>query len=136
MGTNELLGIVSGIQESDELAPFSEGLLMNVGLQARSLLQKEPSAIKSLQGLKEVLEDLVSLASLRDLPTSTRIRTIAEILQASVQGLARILGQPTDRMPSGLIWHRDPAPDRQEERYRKVQPGASFPSGPKSRGGR
>jgi len=127
MGTNELLGIVSGIQENDGLAQFSEGLMMNVGLRSRSVLQKEPSAIKSLPGLGAVFEDLVSLASLRDLPESTQVRTIAEILEASVLGLARVLGQPTERMPSGLIWHRDSDLAAQERRYQQVWPNHRAP---------
>ena len=128
LGTNELRGIVSGIQEKDSPAPFTEGLLMNVGLRSRSLLQKEPSSIRSLPGLRPIFEDLVSLASLRDLPDSTRIRTIAEILEGAVLGLAELLGQPTDRMPSGLIWHRDPGRESQEQRYRQVGP-STLPRG-------
>ncbi len=120
LGTNELLGIISGIRSQNDLEPFTEGLILNVGLQARSILQRELSALKSLPGLPEILRDLVSLATIRDLPTSTRIRTIAEILEASVTGLARVLGQPTDRMPSGLIWYKDPTPEGQDERYRQA----------------
>jgi hypothetical protein len=126
LGTNELLGIITGIRKQNHLEPFTEGLFMNVGLQCRSVLQKEASAVKSLQGLQGILNDLVSLATLADLPESTRIRTISEILEASVIGLARVLGQPTDRMPSGLIWYRDPTPSGQEDRYKQVSP-STFP---------
>ena len=146
LGTNELLGITSGIREEDTMEPFSEGLLLNVGLQCRSIIQKEISAIRSLPGLQDILKDMVSLATVRDLPSSTRIRTIAEILEASVTGLARVLSQSTDRMPSGLIWYRDPTPKGQESRYRQmwtvargavpmnssqaegIQPGVGFPT--------
>jgi hypothetical protein len=62
----------------------------------------------------------MSLASIRDLPTPTRIRTVSEILEASVIGLARVLNLSTERMPSGLIWYRDPTSAGQEERYRQV----------------
>ena len=120
LGTNELLGIIPGIRSQNALEPFTEGLILNVGLQARSILQREISALKSLPGLPEILRDLVSLATIRDLPTSTRIRAIAEILEASVTGLARVLGQPTDRMPSGLIWYKDATPEAQDERYRQA----------------
>ncbi len=122
MGTNELLGIVSGVQKGDDLKPFTEGLMMNIGLQSRSIGQKEPAVVKSIPGLREILADLVSLATLRDFPDSTRIRTVAEILEASVTGLARVLGQPTDRMPAGLIWYRDSSKDGQEERYQRAAP--------------
>lgn len=120
MGTNELLGIISGIDRKAPCQPFTAGLIQNVGLQSRSILQREPSAVKSLPGLEGSLRDLMSLATIRDLPDSTRIRTVAEILEASVTGLARVLGQPTERMPSGLIWYRDPAAGEQEDRYRQA----------------
>lgn len=129
MGTNELLGIVAGIRRQDHFAPFTEGLLLNVGLQSRSILQMEASAIKSLPGLGGTLKDLVSLATIRDLPESTRIRTVSEILEASITGLSRVLGQPTERMPSGLIWYRDASSDGQEERYRQIPPIPQFPMG-------
>jgi hypothetical protein len=121
VGTNELLGIISGIRKQSSLEPFTEGLLLNVGLQCRSILQREASAVKSLPGLSGILKDLVSLANIRDLATSTRIRTVAEILEGSVTGLARVLGQSTDRMPSGLIWYQDPTPEGQQGRYRQVR---------------
>jgi len=120
LGTNELLGIITGIRRQNHLAPFTEGLFMNVGLHCRGILQMEAAAVKSLPGLQGILKDLVSLATLRDLPESTRIRTISEILEASVIGLARVLGQPTDRMPSGLIWYRDATPSAQEDRYKQT----------------
>ncbi len=129
MGTNELLGMVTGIQKKESCQPYTEGLLMNVGLQCRSILQREPSTVRSLPGLGEAMEDLVSLASIPDLPKSTRIRTVAEILEASVMGLSRVLGQSTDRMPSGLLWYRDPSPQGQETRYRQIGPGAFAPNG-------
>lgn len=122
LGTNELLGVISGIQKQNGLEPFTEGLMLNVGLQCRSILQRESSAVKSLPGFSGILRDLVSLAAVRDLPTSTRIRTTAEILEASVTGLARVLHLSTDRMPSGLIWYRDATPAGQKERYRQVLP--------------
>jgi hypothetical protein len=128
LGTNELLGIIAGIRKQTDLEPFTEGLFLNVGLHARSILQRELSALKSLPGLPAILQDLVSLAGVRDLPTSTRIRTTAEILEASVTGLARVLGQSTDRMPAGLIWYQDPTPQGQEKRYRQVW-STGFPQG-------
>jgi hypothetical protein len=129
MGTNELLGIVAGIKKQDHLEPFTEGLFLNVGLQCRSILQKEAPAVKSLAGLSGTLEDLVSLATIQDLPDSTRIRTVSEILEASVTGLARLLGQATERMPSGLIWYLDATGDGQTERYRQATPTANAPGG-------
>ena len=124
LGTNELLGVVSGIQSQNRLEPFTEGLMMNAGLQCRSILQREASVVKSLPGLHGILRDLMSLATVRDLPASTRIRTISEILEASVIGLARVLEQSTDRMPAGLIWYLDASPEGQRERYRMVVPFA------------
>lgn len=129
MGTNELLGIVGGIRGKDGFAPFTECLFQNVGLQCRSILQMEPSAVGSLPGLGGTLKDLVSLATIRDLPESTRIRTVSEILETSVVGLSRILNQPTERMPSGLIWHRDATADGQEGRYEQILSAPGVPIG-------
>jgi hypothetical protein len=130
IGTNELLGIVSGIKKQDQLEPFTEGLFLMVGLQCRSILQMEAPAVKSLAGLSGALDDLVSLATIRDLPNSTRIRTVSEILEASVTGLARLLGQATERMPSGLIWYLDSTEDGQTERYRQAAPIPGTSGGP------
>ena len=132
MGTNELLGIIAGIQEEDAFEPFTEKLLLNVGLHCRSILQMETQAIKSVTDLKGALENMVSLATIRDLPESTRIRTVAEILDASVVGLSRVLGQPTERMPSGLIWYLDSSPDGQEVRYSQGLSPAPLRQGPHS----
>jgi hypothetical protein len=136
LGTSELLGIISGIRRQNTLEPFTEGLFLNVGLQSRSILQREQTTVRSLPGLRGILNDLVSLASIRDLPDSTRLRTVSEILETSVIGLARTLGQSTDRMPSGLIWYQDATSEAQESRYKQALsttlgelPGAGSPGG-------
>lgn len=128
LGTNELLGLITGIGAKDTLQPFTEGLVLNIGLQCRSTLQREVSAVKSLPGFHGILKDMVSLATVQEFPQGTRIRTVAEILEASVIGLARVLDQSTERMPSGLIWYRDPTPEGQEGRYRQSFPGAFGPT--------
>jgi hypothetical protein len=105
---------------------------MNLGLQSRGILQKEPETSRCFPGFEEHLRDLVSLATIRDFPKNNRIRTVAEILESSVKGLAQLLGQPTDRMPSGLIWYREPDPEHQGQRYRQAWPttlGQSSPLG-------
>jgi hypothetical protein len=122
LATDELLGLVTGIEAGDEMAPFTEALLQNVGLQSRGILQKEDSAIRSLPGLKDTFGDLVSLATIKEHPPSTLIAVVADILASSVAGFAKVLGQPTQRMPTGLIWYRDPTPEGQEKRYLQASP--------------
>jgi hypothetical protein len=142
LGTDDLLGLVTGIGEEDEMQPYTEGLMQNIGLRSRGVLQTEPTAIKSLPGLKDTFEDLVSLANVKDHRPSALVSVVSEVLGASVTNLARVLGQPTERMPSALIWYRDPTPEGQERRYLEMWPSpgggwrgsAGFGEGPGRRG--
>ncbi len=122
LATDELLGLVTGIKADDAMEPFTEALMQNIGLQSRGLLQRENSSIRSVQGLKEALEELVSLATISQNPPSSLVSAVAEILASAVQDLARVLEQPTERMPSSLIWYRDPSPVGQEKRYLQMWP--------------
>jgi hypothetical protein len=45
------------------------------------------------------------------------VRMVAEILESSATRLARVLGQPTQRLPAGLIRYRDPGVEAQRQRY-------------------
>lgn len=122
LATDELLGLMTGIHPDDAMEPFTEALIQNIGLQSRGLLQRETSAIKSVQGLKEALDELVSLATISQNPPSSLVSAVAEILVSAVHGLAEVLEQPTERMPSALIWYRDPTPIGQEKRYLQMWP--------------
>ncbi len=116
-GSEELLGIISGIRSDDPVPRFTRTLLVNLGMQAREAIDKEAAAVASLVGLKDSVEDMQSLRSLRDGDSAVSVRMVAEILEASATGLARVLGQSTQRLPSGLIRYRDPSEEAQQQRY-------------------
>ena len=117
VGSEELLGIISGVRSSDPVPRSTRMLLVNLGTQGREALDKEGAAVATLTGLEEALHDLQSLGSLRDGDSAVSVRMVAEILEASATGLARVLGQSTQRLPAGLIRYRDPSIEAQQKRY-------------------
>lgn len=116
-GSEELLGIISGIRSKDPVPRFTRSLLVNLGTQSREALDTEAAAVSSLVGLKEALGDMQSLGSLRDGESGVSVRMVAEILESSASGLSRVLGQSTQRLPAGLIRYRDPSTEAQQQRY-------------------
>ena len=116
-GSEELLGIVSGIRSNDPVPRFTRTLLVSLGTESRAALDKEAAAVASLVGLKEPLDDMQSLESLRDGESGVSVRMVAEILESSATGLSRVLGQSTQRLPAGLIRYRDPSVEAQQQRY-------------------
>lgn len=116
-GSEELLGIISGIRSNDPVPRFTRTLLVALGAQSREALDKESAAVSSLVALKDALEDLQSLGSLRDGESGVSVRMVAEILESSASGLSRVLGQSTQRLPAALIRYRDPSVEAQEQRY-------------------
>ena len=116
-GSEELLGIISGIRSKDPVPRFTRSLLVNLGTQSREALDTEAAAVASLVGLKDALRDMQSLGSLRDGESGVSVRMVAEILESSASGLSRVLGQSTHRLPAGLIRYRDPGVDAQQQRY-------------------
>ncbi len=116
-GSEELLGIISGIRSKDPVPRFTRTLLVNLGTQSREALDTEANAVGSLVGLKDALGDMQSLGSLRDGESGVSVRMVAEILESSATGLSRVLGQSTHRLPAGLIRYRDPSVEAQEQRY-------------------
>ena len=121
--TDELLGLISGIAADDSLQPFTRTLLVSLGTQSREALHREQSAVKTLQGLEGALEELSSLHTLSDgSDSAVSIRMVSEVLDSAALGLARVLGQPTQRMPAGLVRQRDSSLEAQEERYFDMNP--------------
>jgi hypothetical protein len=116
-GPGDLLGVISGISEEDEMEPFTEGLLLTVAFHSRNTLQTESSALGSLTGLLAVFKELEELASIEGLKSAGKARIAGEVLSKSVKGLAKVLGEPTESLPSGLIWHVDSTKEGQEKRY-------------------
>jgi len=127
MGTDQLLGLAASIDSSDELAPYTQSQLQGLGDRTSQILQRQRAAIKSVGGLEEALNDLTSLKGLgedagRTDASRTEIRMIAEILESSTTGLARVLGQPDQRIPGALIRYRDPSVEAQERRHLETRP--------------
>lgn len=115
--TDELLGLLSAVGPKDPLPEFTQNLLLHVGTRSKQLLHNEPSTLKMMPGLREALEELTSLSAIREGGSLTPPRRISEILKAGVTGLAEALGRPTERHLAGLIRHRDPSLEGQEERH-------------------
>jgi hypothetical protein len=116
-GSEELLGIISGIHSKDPVPRFTRSLLVNLGTQCREAIDTEAAAVSSLVGLEDALGDMQSLGSLRDGESGVSVRMVAEILEAGASGLSRVLSQSTHRLPSGLIRYRDPSVEAQQQRY-------------------
>jgi hypothetical protein len=117
VGTEELLGIISGIKSKDPLTSTSRTLLMNVGAKAREAMDKEPKVIRAAPGLTEALHDLQSLRSLQDGDSSVSVRMVSEVLESSVTNIARVLGLSTQRIPAALIRYREATEEKQQERF-------------------
>ena len=117
LGTDELLGLISSINPNDTLQPFTRTLLVALGQRARQILDIEASAVRAVPGLEKAAADLSSLRALGELGSSVKLRMVIEVLDGATVELARILGQPTLKMPAGLVRHRDATPDAQAGRY-------------------
>ena len=127
MGTDQLLGIAASIDSDDDLAPFTQSQLLSLGDRTSQILQRQRAAIRSVAGLEEALNDLTSLKGLgednrKSDASRTEIRMAAEILESSTAGLARVLGQPDQRIPGALIRYRDPSIEAQERRQLESRP--------------
>lgn len=121
----ELLGLIKGIDSEDEIEPFTRSLLVAIGSRAREALNREATAIRTLSGLGAALKEFTSLNSLAERSSSVSVRLVAEVLEFGVVGLARILGLPTEPMPSSFVRGRDSSTEAQKQRYydlRAAQP--------------
>jgi hypothetical protein len=117
LGTDELLGLISSINPNDTLQPFTRTLLDGLGRRARQILDVESSAARAVPGLEKAAADLSSLRALGERGSSVTLRMVIEVLDGATVELARILGQPTLKIPAGLLRHRDASPDAQASRY-------------------
>jgi hypothetical protein len=123
MKTDEMLGLIAGIRSQEPPEPVTRALLATLGSHARETLDLDSTAIRTTPALRPALEDLTSLRSLSD-GGQVSVRMVAEILEASTQGLARMLGLPCQRIPAALINYRDPSPEGQVERFHEDRPGS------------
>jgi hypothetical protein len=133
VSTDELLGIVLGIDASDELQPFARSLLAAVGTRSLEILDREAASLDTIAGLADALRELSSLHSLANARSSVSIALVTEVLQYGIQRLARVLGLSSQVMPSALIGQRSAAPDAQEERYERLRSGLSETEWPTDR---
>ncbi len=117
LGTEELLGLVSAVAPDDELTPYTRSLLVNLGIQCKDALHKEAPAVRSLPGLAEAFQELTSLSTIQDGGSSVSMNMVVDVLDSGLKGVARILGQPTGKMPARLIRYRDASAVAQERRY-------------------
>lgn len=117
METDELLGILNAVDDEDPLPDFTEGLFLNLGTRSRRLLNNDRQAVGVLPGFMNGLEEMARLSAMRDGKTRMSSRKVADILEAGTKGLARALGQPTERHLASLIRFRDPSLESQERRH-------------------
>lgn len=117
MQTDELLGVLRAVDEGDEVADFTEGLLLNMGTRSRRLLTNDPDAVQAVPGLMTALEHYARLSAIRDGKAPMPPRKIADILDEGTTALARALNQPAERHLASLIRYRDPSRESQERRH-------------------
>jgi hypothetical protein len=118
MGTDELLGLISSINPGDSLQPFTRNLLISLGNRGREILEIESAAARTVPGLDKAAADLASLRALGERGSAAvTLRMVIEVLDGATVELARILGQPTQKMPAGLLRNRDASPEAQAGRY-------------------
>jgi len=127
VGTEELLGIIAGIQARDVITNTTRTLLVNVGGKAREAMDKEPKVVRTIPGLAEALKDLQSLRSLQDGDSSVSVRMVAEVLESSVTNIAGMLALSTQRLPAALIRYRDASEEKQLERFYASGQGSMVP---------
>ena len=127
--SDELLGIVRGIDTKDELQPFTCSLLAGVGARSLEVLDREASSVRTIPGFSTALQELSSIHSLSNEQSTVSISLVREVLWCATQGLARVLSLPSQPMLSALIRHRDPAPDAQKERFERLRSGLSETGG-------
>ncbi|UCC26494.1 MAG: hypothetical protein JSU98_05190 [Gemmatimonadales bacterium] len=115
--TDQLLGMLKAVTAEDPLPDFTQNLLLGLGTRAKHLLHNELPALESMPGLLVAFEELARLNAIREGGKVTPPRKVADILELGVEGLARVLGQPTEPMPARLIRYVDASEEAQEQRY-------------------
>jgi hypothetical protein len=128
MDTDDLLGVLKAVGESDPLPDFTEGLFLNLGTRARRLLSNDPEAVDAVPGFANGLEHLARLSAIRDGKTPMKPRKVADIVEQGTSELARALGKATDRHLASLIRYRDPSAASQERRHFGVRGALTWPT--------
>lgn len=115
--TDELLGLLSAVGEDDPLPDFTQNLLLGLGTRSKQSLKNDQAAIETMPGLREALENLARMSSLRDGGDVTPPRKVADILSQGVSHIALVLKLSDERIPARLIRYRDPSLESQERRH-------------------
>ena len=123
MDTDEVLGLLNAVGDSDPLPDFTEGMLLGLGTRSRWLLDNDPQAVSALPGFMNGLEQLTRLSAIRDGKAQMAPRKVADILEEGTRELVRALGRPTERHLASLIRYRDPSEVSQERRHYGGRPG-------------
>lgn len=123
--TDQLLGILKAVRETDPLPDFTQNLLLSLGTRSKHTLHNDQAALEALPGLMTAFEELARLNAIREGGKVTPSRKVADILEAGTVNLARVLGQPTEPMPSRLIRYVDADEEAQEVRYFGGESGGS-----------
>ena len=123
MGTDQLLGILSGVAPEPILEPITRSMLVSLATSSQQMLQRESAAVGSLRGFKDTLHDLTSLHLLEESSTASTLSMSTEVLCAAVRELAGLLDQPTTAIPGGLVRGLDPSADGQRVRAQVVTDG-------------
>ena len=134
--TDELLGIVHAVGESDPVPDFTENLFFNIGTRSKQVLHRDLKTVEALPGLMQALEHFARLNAIREGKTPMGPGKIASILEDGIKALARVLDQPQDRHLARLIRYRNPAAEEQATRHFGV--GINVPGrqpGERARGG-
>lgn len=118
LGTDELLGLIAGISPKAALQPFTRTLIVNLGQRSREILDIEARAVRLMPALARAAGELSSLRALGERGSPVTVRMVTEVLESATLELARMLGQPTQKIPAGLVRDRDASPDAQTARYR------------------
>jgi hypothetical protein len=121
LNVDELLALLDVVGQSDPIAHFTEDLLMDLGTRSGNTLRLRQEITEASADLKQALETLTALTSIRDTPNRSS-QEVGAILREATLALVRYLGQETltdSRQQFPL--ERDPDPKRQEwRRFGKV----------------
>lgn len=123
--SDELLGLILGIDTKDALQPVTRSLLAAVGARSLEILDREASSVSTVPGLATALQELSGLSLLSNERSSASIVLVREVLHSGIQELTRVLGLSSQAMLSALIRYRDAAADAQKERYERLLSGLS-----------
>ncbi|MDX1394247.1 MAG: hypothetical protein R3195_07650 [Gemmatimonadota bacterium] len=114
--TDELLGLLGGVESDSQVAPCTERMLLGLGIRGRELLKGERLAVSTVPGLAVALTELAGLARIGEgkKPSPDAIRNA---LTAATRALAEILDLSAPSMPARLIRDREGDPEAQAARY-------------------